>query len=42
MGALLTKGLGTRVIMIGTLTGFQWWIYDTFKSTMGMGTTGGK
>ncbi|KXN86561.1 Mitochondrial phosphate carrier protein 3, mitochondrial [Leucoagaricus sp. SymC.cos] len=40
--SLATKGLGTRVIMIGTLTGFQWWIYDTFKSTMGMGTTGGK
>ncbi|KAJ2920579.1 hypothetical protein H1R20_g16514, partial [Candolleomyces eurysporus] len=39
---LATKGLGTRVIMIGTLTGFQWWIYDTFKSAMGMGTTGGK
>ncbi|KAF8631917.1 hypothetical protein AX15_002174 [Amanita polypyramis BW_CC] len=39
---LCTKGLGTRVIMIGTLTGFQWWIYDTFKATMGMGTTGGK
>jgi solute carrier family 25 phosphate transporter 3 len=39
---LATKGLGTRVIMIGTLTGFQWWIYDTFKSSMGMGTTGGK
>ncbi|KAG6891236.1 hypothetical protein C0995_008488 [Termitomyces sp. Mi166 len=40
--SLATKGLGTRVIMIGTLTGFQWWIYDTFKSTMGLGTTGGK
>jgi len=56
---LATKGLGTRVIMIGefyvpslqdesdlsnlgTLTGFQWWIYDSFKSVMGMGTTGGK
>jgi len=39
---LATKGLGTRVIMIGTLTGLQWWIYDTFKSAMGMGTTGGK
>jgi len=39
---LCTKGLGTRVIMIGTLTGFQWWIYDTFKTAMGMGTTGGK
>ena len=41
-GALATKGLGTRVLMIGTLTGFQWWIYDTFKTAMGMGTTGGK
>ncbi|KAI0316183.1 mitochondrial carrier protein [Amylostereum chailletii] len=39
---LATKGLSTRVIMIGTLTGFQWWIYDTFKSSMGLGTTGGK
>ncbi|KAL5492210.1 PIC2 [Sanghuangporus weigelae] len=39
---LMTKGLGTRVIMIGTLTGFQWWIYDSFKTAMGMGTTGGK
>ena len=34
-------GLGTRIIMIGTLTGLQWWIYDTFKSAMGMGTSGG-
>ncbi|KAG1854830.1 mitochondrial carrier protein [Suillus subalutaceus] len=39
---LATKGLGTRVLMIGTLTGFQWWIYDTFKASMGLGTTGGK
>jgi solute carrier family 25 phosphate transporter 3 len=39
---LCTKGLGTRVLMIGTLTGLQWWIYDTFKTAMGMGTTGGK
>ncbi|KAG6910199.1 hypothetical protein DXG01_012334 [Tephrocybe rancida] len=42
IATLATKGLGTRVIMIGTLTGFQWWIYDTFKSSMGLGTTGGK
>jgi solute carrier family 25 phosphate transporter 3 len=42
MGTLATKGLSTRVLMIGTLTGFQWWIYDSFKSAMGMGTTGGK
>ncbi|GLB41758.1 putative mitochondrial carrier (TC 2.A.29) family protein [Lyophyllum shimeji] len=39
---LATKGLGTRVIMIGTLTGFQWWIYDSFKAAFGLGTTGGK
>jgi len=38
---LFTKGLGTRILMVGTLTGLQWWIYDTFKSSMGMGTTGG-
>lgn len=39
---LATKGLGTRIVMIGTLTGFQWWIYDSFKTSMGLGTTGGK
>jgi len=39
---LMTKGLGTRIIMIGTLTGLQWWIYDSFKTAFGMGTTGGK
>ena len=38
---LATKGLGTRILMIGTLTGLQWWIYDTFKTVCGMGTTGG-
>jgi len=41
MKNLLTKGLGTRVLMIGTLTGLQWWIYDTFKTALGLGTTGG-
>jgi len=35
---LFLKGLGTRVLMIGTLTGLQWWIYGTFKSIMGFGT----
>jgi solute carrier family 25 phosphate transporter 3 len=39
---LFTKGLSVRILMIGTLTGLQWWIYDSFKSAMGMGTTGGK
>lgn len=38
---LITKGLAPRIVMIGTLTGLQWWIYDTFKTAMGMGTTGG-
>jgi len=41
-GNLATRGLSTRILMIGTLTGLQWWIYDTFKSYMGLGTTGGK
>jgi solute carrier family 25 phosphate transporter 3 len=39
---LATKGLATRVLMIGTLTGLQWWIYDSFKAAFGLGTTGGK
>ena len=32
-------GLGTRIIMIGTLTGLQWWIYGSFKNAMGFGTS---
>jgi solute carrier family 25 phosphate transporter 3 len=35
---LFMKGLYTRVLMIGTLTGLQWWIYGSFKSFMGFGT----
>jgi solute carrier family 25 phosphate transporter 3 len=42
MRNLFLRGLGTRIIMIGTLTGLQWWIYDTWKSAMGLGTTGGE
>jgi len=38
----LWRGLTTRIIMIGTLTGLQWWIYDTFKTAVGLQTTGGK
>ena len=38
----LWSGLGVRIIMIGTLTGLQWWIYDTFKTMVGLQTTGGK
>jgi solute carrier family 25 phosphate transporter 3 len=38
----LWTGLGTRILMVGTLTGLQWWIYDTFKSAAGLQTSGGK
>jgi len=37
----LWKGFGPRVFMIGTLTGLQWFIYDTWKVTCGIPTTGG-
>lgn len=37
----LWRGLGTRIIMIGTLTGLQWWIYDTFKTAVGLQCSGG-
>ncbi len=39
---LATKGLMARIIMIGTLTGLQWWIYDSFKTAVGLQTSGGK
>jgi solute carrier family 25 (mitochondrial phosphate transporter), member 3 len=35
---LFTKGLSTRIIMIGTLTGLQWYIYGQYKSLVGLGT----
>jgi solute carrier family 25 phosphate transporter 3 len=38
----LWAGLTTRIIMVGTLTGLQWWIYDSFKSAVGLQTSGGK
>jgi solute carrier family 25 phosphate transporter 3 len=38
----LWNGLIARIFMVGTLTGFQWWIYDTFKVYCGLQTTGGK
>ncbi|RHZ84094.1 hypothetical protein Glove_85g80 [Diversispora epigaea] len=34
------RGLGTRVIMIGTLTALQWLIYDYVKVFSGLPTTG--
>ncbi len=38
--ALLTRGLGLRILMVGTLTGMQWGIYDAFKVAVGLPTTG--
>lgn len=37
----LWNGLPVRILMIGTLTGFQWLIYDLFKVAVGLPTTGG-
>ncbi|OAP65220.1 hypothetical protein AYL99_01192 [Fonsecaea erecta] len=37
----LWNGLPVRIVMIGTLTGFQWLIYDSFKVWLGLPTTGG-
>ncbi|XP_038990098.1 mitochondrial phosphate carrier protein 3, mitochondrial-like [Phoenix dactylifera] len=38
---LFTRGLPLRIVMIGTLTGVQWGIYDAFKVAVGLPTTGG-
>ncbi|KAJ4972750.1 hypothetical protein NE237_005924 [Protea cynaroides] len=38
---LFTRGLPLRIVMIGTLTGAQWGIYDGFKVFVGLPTTGG-
>lgn len=38
----LWNGLTARIIMIGTITGFQWYIYNTFKAAVGLQTTGGE
>lgn len=37
----LWNGLPVRIAMIGTLTAFQWLIYDSFKVYLGLPTTGG-
>eukprot|EP00173_Palmaria_palmata_P004211 Plantae.Rhodophyta-Palmaria_palmata.ctg5265.p1 GENE.Plantae.Rhodophyta-Palmaria_palmata.ctg5265~~Plantae.Rhodophyta-Palmaria_palmata.ctg5265.p1 ORF type:complete len:168 (+),score=12.80 Plantae.Rhodophyta-Palmaria_palmata.ctg5265:240-743(+) len=34
---LMTKGMPNRILMIGTLTGLQWWFYDTYKEAVGLG-----
>ncbi|KAH7655651.1 solute carrier family 25 (mitochondrial phosphate transporter) member 3 protein [Dioscorea alata] len=38
---LCTRGLPLRIVMVGTLTGLQWGIYDSFKVFVGLPTTGG-
>lgn len=37
----LWNGLPVRIAMIGTLTAFQWLVYDSFKVYLGLPTTGG-
>ena len=39
---LFTRGLPLRIVMIGTLTGLQWGIYDAYKVSVGLPTTGAK
>lgn len=39
---LSTAGLGPRVLMTGSIIAFQWWMYDSFKTAMGLGTSGGR
>lgn len=36
----LWKGLVARIFMVGTLTGLQWWIYDSWKTACGLKPTG--
>ncbi|TID23829.1 hypothetical protein CANINC_003120 [Pichia inconspicua] len=36
----LWNGLPVRIVMIGTLTGFQWLLYDSFKVYVGLPTSG--
>lgn len=38
----LWNGLPVRIVMIGTLTGLQWLLYDSFKAYVGLPTTGSK
>jgi len=37
----LWVGLGPRIVMIGTLTGMQWFIYGAFKRAVGLPAPGG-
>ena len=42
MEGVSVQGLPLRIVMIGTLTGLQWGIYDAFKVAAGLPTTGSK
>lgn len=35
------RGIALRIVMVGTLTAMQWVIYDSFKVSVGLPTTGG-
>jgi len=37
----LWKGLITRIVMVGTLTGMQWFLYGGFKAAVGLPVPGG-
>jgi len=37
----LWKGLGPRIVMVGTLTGLQWFLYGAFKAAVGLPVPGG-
>ena len=37
----LWKGLNQRMLMVGSLTACQWFIYDQVKRWFGMGASGG-
>merc|ERR1712238_235737 len=38
---LATQGLVPRAALTGTIIASQWFLYDSFKSIMGLGTSGG-
>lgn len=38
----LWNGLPVRIVMVGSLTGMQWLLYDSFKIFAGLPTTGGE
>jgi solute carrier family 25 phosphate transporter 3 len=38
---LATKGLGARMLLLGSVIGMQWSVYDGCRSMLNLGTTGG-